>query len=53
LVENGDKIKIDLKKNRVDLLLEDQELQARRKKLVVKRKKLMGVLYNYRKMISE
>jgi dihydroxy-acid dehydratase len=53
LVENGDKIKIDLKKNRVDLLLEDQELQKRRKKLVIKRKELIGVLDNYRKMISE
>lgn len=50
LVKNRDKIKIDLNKNRIDLLVSEKELKARRKKLKIKLRELPeGVLKNYRR----
>ena len=51
LVENGDQIKIDLEKRRIDLLIEKSELDRRRNKLRIQLKPLpQGVLKNYRRM---
>ena len=49
LIEQGDRIKIDLNKKRVDLLISDKELTRRKKKLKLETKILpRGVLRNYR-----
>jgi len=51
LVEQGDAIRIDLEKKRIDLLVSSRELAARSKKLGIKLKELPpGVLRNYRQM---
>lgn len=50
LVKNGDSIKIDLNKKRIDLMVSGKELKERRKKLKIKLKELPGgVLLEYRK----
>ena len=49
LVESGDRIKIDLNNRRIDLLISDEKLDYRRKKLKINLKPLSrGVLRNYR-----
>tara|TARA_Y100000310_G_scaffold338215_1_gene427252 strand:- start:1927 stop:3555 length:1629 start_codon:yes stop_codon:yes gene_type:complete len=54
LVNNGDKIKIDLNKRRIDLLVDDAEMQKRRKKLKIELKDAPeGVLKNFRKKFIE
>jgi dihydroxy-acid dehydratase len=53
LVENGDQIKIDLEKKRIDLLIDEHELDSRRAKLHIQLKSLpQGVLKNYRRMFN-
>jgi len=50
LVRNGDRIRIDLNKKRVDMLLDEAELHQRKNELTIKLNKLPeGVLKNYRK----
>ncbi|MFH1586597.1 MAG: dihydroxy-acid dehydratase [Candidatus Diapherotrites archaeon] len=50
VVKNGDKIKIDLDKKRIDLLVDDGEIDMRKKNLKIKLKEPHGkVLENYRK----
>ncbi|MFA6064973.1 MAG: dihydroxy-acid dehydratase [archaeon] len=52
LVKNGDKIKIDLTKKRIDVLISNKELEERRKKLKIKMSPLPnGMLLNYREKI--
>jgi dihydroxy-acid dehydratase len=54
LIQNGDKIKIDLEKRRIDLIITEKELAARRKKLKIVLNKLNSpVLEKYRKNILE
>ncbi|MCJ7631776.1 dihydroxy-acid dehydratase, partial [Candidatus Bathyarchaeota archaeon] len=49
LIKSGDKIRIDLTKKRIDLLISDKELAYRRNDLKLKVKRLPhGVLRNYR-----
>ncbi|MFH0897664.1 MAG: dihydroxy-acid dehydratase [Candidatus Bathyarchaeota archaeon] len=49
LVKPNDRIKIDLNRKRIDLLISSEELAERRKKLKINLKKLTrGVLRNYR-----
>jgi dihydroxy-acid dehydratase len=51
LVINGDKIRIDLEKKRIDLLIDESELTKRRRNFKVKVKSVpYGVLRNYRQM---
>jgi dihydroxy-acid dehydratase len=53
LVENGDQIKIDLENKRIDLLIDEHELDSRRAKLHIQLKSLpQGVLKNYRRMFN-
>ena len=52
IVKNGDKIRIDLKKRKIDLLLSRKEISLRSKKLKVKLRPVNSkVLNNYRKML--
>jgi dihydroxy-acid dehydratase len=54
LVKNGDKIRIDLDKRRIDLLISEKELSERRKNFKIKLSKLNSrVLENYRRNILE
>ena len=51
LVKNGDKIRIDLEKKRIDLLIDERELTKRRRNFKAKVKSLpYGVLRNYKQM---
>jgi dihydroxy-acid dehydratase len=51
LVINGDKIRIDLEKKRIDLLIDESELTKRRRNFKVKVKNVpYGVLRNYKQM---
>ncbi len=53
LVENGDQILIDLEKKRIDLVIDQHELDSRRAKLQIQLKTLpQGVLKNYRRMFK-
>ena len=53
LVRNGDRIRIDLDKKQVDILLNETELHQRKKELIIKLDKLPeGVLKKYRRRIS-
>jgi len=50
IVQNGDKIRIDLEKHSIDLLIDETEMQKRKKALKIELKELPeGVLKNYRK----
>jgi len=54
LAENGDKIRIDLEKKRIDLIISEGELASRRAKLKNKMRELPeGMLKRYRKNILE
>jgi len=52
LVKNGDKIKIDLNNKRIDLIVDEKEIEARRKNFSVKLSELKdGALKKYRENI--
>ena len=54
LIKKGDKIKIDINKRRVDVLVDDAELAARRAKfLLPKRDNLSKYLQRYAKNVSD
>jgi dihydroxy-acid dehydratase len=54
LIENGDKIKIDLDSKRINLLVDEKTLKKRRKELKIEEKKLpRGVLRNYRQTTAK
>ncbi|ASJ16619.1 dihydroxy-acid dehydratase [Thermococcus chitonophagus] len=52
LVENGDRIRIDLKAKRVDLLVDEGELEERRKRWKPKVKPLKGYLKRYSELVT-
>lgn len=52
VVEEGDKIQIDLSKRRLELLVPEQEIKKRLEKWKPARKKLKGVLGRYSKLVS-
>ncbi len=53
LVENGDIIRIDARENRMDLLVDPEELEERRKKWTAPPlKKSSGILYKYARTVS-
>ncbi|KMT22706.1 dihydroxy-acid dehydratase [Clostridium cylindrosporum] len=52
LVENGDKIEIDIPNGVLNLLVSDEELENRRKNQVIKKKELSGYLKKYAKIVS-
>lgn len=52
LVENGDKIEIDIPGGILNLLVSDEELENRRKNQVIPKKDLSGYLKKYAKMVS-
>ena len=54
LVENGDKIRIDITKRSIELLVSDEELQKRREKLKPFEPKVKsGYLYKYAKNVQD
>ena len=54
LIQKGDKIKIDINKRRVDVLVDDAELAARRAKFIPpKRDNLSKYLQRYAKNVSD
>jgi dihydroxy-acid dehydratase len=54
VIKNGDRIKIDLDKRRIDLVIDEKEILERKKKLIVKLSELDSVvLKKYRKSILE
>ncbi len=54
IIKNGDKIKIDLEERKIDLLVLEEEIQQRKKKLNIKLSELNSeVLKKYRKSILE
>lgn len=52
LVENGDKIEIDIPNGVLNLLVSDEELENRRKNQVIEKKELSGYLKKYSKIVS-
>jgi dihydroxy-acid dehydratase len=52
LVINGDKIAIDIPARKINVLVDEDEIAARREKLVIQRKELKGYLARYSKMVS-
>lgn len=53
LVKNGDKIRIDAVNNTIELLIDDKELEERKKAWkAVPLKKQSGALYKYAKSVS-
>ena len=53
LVQNGDLIRIDARENRMDILVDPDELEERRKKWVAPPlKKSTGILYKYARSVS-
>ncbi|AFK22446.1 dihydroxy-acid dehydratase [Pyrococcus sp. ST04] len=52
LVENGDIIRIDLKAKRVDLLVDEEELERRRREWKPKMKPLKGYLKRYSLLVT-
>lgn len=52
LVENGDKVEIDIPNGILNLLVSDEELEKRKKNQVIKQKELSGYLKKYAKMVS-
>lgn len=52
IVENGDKIEINIPERRVQLLISDEELEKRLKAFQPKDRKPTGVLAKYRKLVS-
>jgi dihydroxy-acid dehydratase len=52
LLAQGDRIRIDFPNRRIDIALEEAELEKRRKSFVPVRKQLTGWLARYQKMVS-
>ena len=52
LVKDGDRIRIDIPARKLELLVSEEELSARRKAWRPKKKKVSGVLARYAKMVS-
>ena len=52
LVKDGDKIDIDILAGKLDLLVDEKELEERRKNLVIKEKDVEGYLKRYAKLVS-
>ncbi|WP_297057241.1 dihydroxy-acid dehydratase [Thermosulfurimonas sp.] len=52
LVREGDRILIDIPARRLDLLVPEEELEARRKAFRPKRRKVSGVLARYARLVS-
>ncbi|PNX90126.1 dihydroxy-acid dehydratase-like protein, partial [Trifolium pratense] len=53
LVQNGDVINVDVKNKRIDVLVSDEEMQARREKWTAPPYKAnQGVLYKYIKNVK-
>lgn len=52
LVEEGDRIRIDIPNNTIELLVEDSVLEERRKNFVPKTKELSGYLKRYAALVS-
>lgn len=51
LVEDGDIIEIDIEAGKIELLVDEKELEKRSKKLVIKEKEVSGYLKKYRKIV--
>ena len=52
LVQNGDIIDIDILEGKIDLLVDEKELEERRKNLVIKPKEVEGYLGRYAKLVA-
>lgn len=52
LVKDGDTIEIDILEGRLDLMVDEEELEKRRKDLVIKTKEVEGYLGRYAKLVS-
>ncbi|MDO5708384.1 MAG: dihydroxy-acid dehydratase [Andreesenia angusta] len=52
LVKDGDKIEIDILKGKLNLLVDEDELEKRRKDLVIKTKEIEGYLGRYAKLVA-
>ncbi len=52
LVCDGDMIKVDLKKGKLDLLVDEDTLQKRKNEFIIKNKNLSGYLKKYAKLVS-
>lgn len=52
LVKDGDRVRIDIKNCRLEMLVSDEELDERRKKLKLKEKNLDGYLKKYSKLVT-
>ena len=52
LVEEGDIIKIDIPNNKLDMMVSDEELAARRAKWQPREKELTGYLARYRELVT-
>lgn len=52
LVKDGDKIEIDILAGKLNLLVDEEELEERRKNVVVKENKFEGYLGRYAKLVS-
>lgn len=52
LVKDGDTIEIDILEGRLDLMVDEEELEKRRKDLVIKTKEVEGYLGRYVKLVS-
>lgn len=52
LVKDGDKIEIDILSGKLNLLVDEEELNERRKNLVIKQKEIEGYLGRYAKLVS-
>lgn len=52
LIENGDKVSVDLEKNTLDLLVSEEDLKNRKMNFKRKEKKMTGYLKKYTKLVS-
>jgi len=52
LLQDGDEIRIDLKKKRIDALVSAEEMERRRKLWIAKKKMLRGYLKRYAEMVK-
>ena len=51
LVKDGDRIEIDIPRRKMNLLLDDAELAARRKKWRPRKKEVRGILSRYARLV--
>ena len=52
VVQEGDRIRIDIPNNKLELLVDDEELESRMKAFVPKKKELSGYLKRYAALVS-